>query len=226
MLSPYDAHAVEEALQLKSKFSGSTVTVLSAGPERIRETLIAALAMGADRAVRVDLPETADNAMTAKALMGALKIQDKEKVDVIFTGKEAIDDGAAQVSQLLAAGLGIPAITVVLKVEYTEKSVKCKREVEGGTFEMVESTIPVVIAAQKGINEPRYASLPNIMRAKKKEIPVLSLSDVGISEADQKIKMKNFKLPPAKEPGKKLEGTPEEQAKALVKALHEEAKVI
>lgn len=224
MTSPYDELAIEEALRLREKNPGSVVTVLSAGPGRVVDSLRTALAMGADHGVHVEIPETADNALTAKALAAALKKE--APADLIFCGKEAIDDGAAQVSQLVAAHLDIPCLTVILQADYTATGVKAKREVEGGSFEMIESPFPVLIAAQKGLNEPRYASLPNIMKAKKKEIKVLKMADLGVSEADQKIRYKNFQLPPAKQPGKKITGEPAAQAKELVRLLHEEAKVV
>lgn len=223
MMSPYDEFAVEEALRLRDKNAGSTVTVYSAGPERVKDTIVAALAMGCDNGVRVDLPDNADSFMVAKALAGALA---KDKFDIIFTGKEAIDDGAAQVSQLLAEKLKIGAVTVVLNAEYKDKTVRCKREVEGGTLEIIDVQLPAVIAAQKGLNEPRYASLPNIMKAKKKPINTIAMGDVGVSAADQKVRIKKLELPPQKQAGKKLSGSAEEMAKILVKALREEAKVV
>jgi electron transfer flavoprotein beta subunit len=224
IMSPYDEFAVEEALRLKEKNAGSTVTVISAGPARVVETIRTALAMGADNGIHVELPETADNNMAAKALAGALKKE--AKIDIVFSGKEAIDDGAAQVSQLTAEYYGMPYVTVVLNVEYGTGTVKCKREIEGGAFEMIEAPMPLLIAAQKGMNEPRYASLPNIMKAKKKEVKMLKDADVGVSAADQKIKYKNLQLPPPKQAGKKISGDPAAQAKELVRLLHEEAKVV
>ncbi len=224
ILSPYDEFAIEEALRLKEKNAGSTVTVMSAGPARVVEALRTALAMGADHGVHVELPETADNNMAAKALAGALKKE--TKVDLVYTGKEAIDDGAAQVSQLIAEYYGMPYVTVVLNIEYGASSVKCKREIEGGAFEMIEAPFPVLIAAQKGLNEPRYASLPNIMKAKKKEIKALKMADVGVTDGDRKIRYKNYQLPPPKQAGKKIAGDPAAQVKELVRILHEEAKVV
>lgn len=224
IMSPYDEFAVEEALRLREKNAGSTVTVLSAGPVRVVEAIRTALAMGADHALHVELPETADNNLAAKALAGALKKE--EKVDIVFTGKEAIDDGAAQTSQLIAEHFGMSYVTVVLGIEYGASSVKCRREIEGGAIELVEAQMPVLIAAQKGLNEPRYASLPNIMKAKKKEVKALKMADVGVSEADQKIRFKNYQLPPPKQAGKKIAGDPATQAKELVRLLREEAKVI
>ncbi len=224
IMSPFDEFAVEEALRLKEKNAGSTVTVVSAGPVRVVDTLRTALAMGADNAIHVDAPETADNYRVAKAIAAALKKE--PKVDIVFTGKEAIDDGAAQVSQLIAEAVGIPYVTVVLNAEYSADSVKCRREVEGGAIEVVTTPLPALVAAQKGMNEPRYASLPNIMKAKKKEVKVLKESDLGVSDADQKIRYKNLQLPPPKQAGKKIAGDPATQAKELARLLHEEAKVI
>jgi electron transfer flavoprotein beta subunit len=224
IMSPYDEFAVEEALRLREKNAGSTVTVIAAGPARVVETIRTALAMGADTGIHVEIAETADNNTAAKALAGALKKQ--PKIDIVFTGKEAIDDGAAQVSQLTAEYAEMPFATVVLGIEYSATSVKCKREIEGGAFEMIEVALPAVIAAQKGLNEPRYASLPNIMKAKKKEVLSLKAGDVGVSDADQKIRYKNLQLPPPKQAGKKIAGDPAAQAKELVRLLHEEAKVV
>jgi len=224
IMSPYDELAVEEALRVKEKNAGSTVTVISAGPDRVVEALRTALAMGADSAIHVELPETADNAFASKALAGALKKE--SAVDIIYFGKEAIDDGSSQVPQQVAAHMGIPAVTVVVGIEYSGTTLKCKREIEGGAFEMVEVTAPVVIAASKGLNEPRYATLPNIMKAKKKEVRAVKMADIGVSASDQKIKLKNYQLPPPKQAGKKIDGDAATQAKTLVQLLHTEAKVV
>jgi len=224
IMSSYDEYGVEEALRIKEKNPGATVTAISAGPDRVVEALRTALAMGADNAIHVELPDSADSAMTAKAI--AMTLKKEAKVDLVFFGKEALDDGAAQVPQLVAAHLEIPAVTVVCGIEYSGATLKCKREIEGGSFEMVEVTSPAVIAGSKGLNDPRYATLPNIMKAKKKEVKALKLSDIGVSTADQKVKMKNFQLPPAKQAGKKFEGDPSAQAHALATALHNEAKVV
>jgi electron transfer flavoprotein beta subunit len=224
IMSPYDEYGVEEALRYKEKNAGSTVTVVSAGPDRVVDSLRTALAMGADNAIHIELPDTADSAFAAKAIAAALKKE--AKVDLLFFGKEAIDDGAAQVPGLVAIHLGVPAVTVVVGIEYNGTTLKCKREIEGGAYEMVEVSAPAVIAASKGLNEPRYATLPNIMKAKKKEVKALKLADLGVSSADQKVKFKGLQLPPPKQAGKKIEGDAPAQAHALATALHTEAKVI
>ena len=200
------------------------MTVISAGPARVIDSLRTALAMGADNAIHVDLPENADSNMAAKAITGALKKE--AAVDLVYFGKEALDDGAAQVPGLVATYLNIPSVTVVCGIEYSGNTLKCKREIEGGSYEIVEVSTPAIISAHKGLNEPRYATLPNIMKAKKKEVKALSLADVGVSASDQKVKFKNFQLPPPKQAGKKIDGDAAVQAKTLAVALHNEAKVI
>lgn len=224
IISPYDEFAIEEVLRIKEKNAGSTVTAIAAGPARVVESLRTALAMGCDNAIHIDMPENADSNMAAKCLAETLK---KESgVDLVFFGKEAIDDGAAVVPQMVAAKLGFPGVTVVAAIEYAGNTLKCKREIEGGSFEMVEVSTPAVIAASKGLNEPRYATLPNIMKAKKKEVKALKFSDLGVSDADQKTKLKNLQLPPPKQAGKKIDGDAATAAATLAKLLRDEAKVV
>ncbi len=228
IISPYDEFAIEEALRTKEKTPGSTVTVISAGPARVKEAIRTALAMGADAGVHLDTPEDSDNFIAAKTMAQYLSRNlNQNAFDLIFTGKEAIDDGSAQVSQLMSEFLNIPCVTVVLGLEWiNSRTLKCKREVEGGACEIVECQIPAIVAAQKGLNEPRYASLPNIMKARKKEISTIPMLELGVKVSDQKIRLKNFQLPPPKQAGRKIEGPPEEQAKKLVQLLKDEAKVI
>ena len=226
VMNPYDEFAVEEALKSRDKMAdGSTVTVLTLGPKtRAVEVLRTALAMGADNAVVIDQAESIDSNAVAKALAAAIK---KETGwGLIFTGKQAIDDDCAQVSQLLAQYLNIPHCTVVVKLDLAadKTSVTVQREVEGGTKEVVELKIPAVVAADKGLNSPRYASLPGIMKAKKKEIKEYAFSSLGAGEI--KIAYKNFQLPPPRAAGKTIDGDAASQAATLVKLLREEAKVI
>lgn len=223
IMSPYDEFAVEEALRVKEKNAGSTVTVFTAGPQRTTEAIRTALAMGCDNATWIETPEDCDSFQAARALSEAIK---KEGAfDIIFTGKQAIDDDCAQVSQLIASLLEVPYATVVLNAEYGN-TITVKRETEGGTLEVIELQKPCLIAAQKGLNEPRFASLPNIMKAKKKEIKQLKMADLGVTDADKKVRMVNMQLPPPKQAGKKVAGDSAAQAKDLVRMLREEAKVI
>ncbi|HEY8278629.1 MAG TPA: electron transfer flavoprotein subunit beta/FixA family protein [Bdellovibrionota bacterium] len=223
ILCPYDEFAVEEAIRFREKNAGATVTVVSAGPDRVAEALRTALAMGCDEAIHVAAPESADSYLNSKALARA--IEKNGPAHIVFTGKQAIDDDCAQVHQALAEFMNVPAVTVVLRAQYGA-TIAVEREIEGGTIEKYDVPTPCVIAAQKGMNEPRYASLPNIMKAKKKEIKKLSMADLDLSNAAAKISYKQITLPPERSACKMIEGDPATAAKALVKALHEEAKVI
>ncbi len=224
IISPHDELAIEEALQLRDRQPGSTVTVLSAGPERVVESLRMALAMGADSAVRLDLPGDTDSVVNSQALAAAIDKQGT--ADVVFVGKEAIDDGAGAVGTMLAVKLGFPCINVVNGIDYGAGSVTCRRDVGGGNIEIIETTLPAVISAQVGLNEPRYATALNIIKAKKKPIDTLSTDELGISEADCKTLLKNFELPPPKQPCHLIEGSPAEQATELVRVLAEDIQAI
>ena len=224
ILSPYDEFAIEEALLMKQKEADSEVILISCGPERVTEALRTGLAMGADRAIHIECPESIDHYLTGLALSEALKKE--ESFDLIFTGKEAIDDGAAQVSQIIAHRLKVSCATVVLKADYQSDKIQVHREIEGGMMEVVELSYPALIAVQKGINEPRYASLPNIMKAKKKEIKKLTLDDLGLKQTDQKIRYHSFELPAQKQEGIKIEGDIDTQVKELVQFLNQKEKII
>jgi electron transfer flavoprotein beta subunit len=223
VLSSCDEFAVEEALRLREKNAGSTVTVLSTGPTRVVEAIRAAMAMGVDNGIHVETPETADDNLAAKALAGALKKE--AKVDIVFVGKGDEDEGAAQVSQLLAEFAGLPCVTLVLSAEYGASSVKCKRAIDCGAFEIVECPLPAVIGVQNGINEPRFPSLLRTIEAGKRDVKALRMADVGVGDGDQKTRFKNVRLAPPKRV-KKIRGGPVTQAKELVRFLHDEAKVV
>ena len=231
VMNPYDEFGVEEALQLKEKFGGE-VLVVGLGPKRVTESLRTALAMGADKAILVvdDALEGSDALATAKALAAAVK--DLE-YDLIFTGQRGVDDDQGLVGAALGEFLGIPHLAVITKFEAAEDgaSVKAHRPVEGQTL-VYEAALPVVVTAQKGLNEPRYASLPGIMKAKKKPLEEKSLADLGLDAAEfgtgaRKLKIIQLTPPPERQAGKMVEGeSPEEKAAALAKLLHDEAKVI
>lgn len=226
IMNPYDEYAVEEAIKLKEASGGTpVVTVLSVGPKRrIVDALRTALAMGADDAIAIDAPESIDSYLTAKALAEAIKKEGGG--DLIFSGKLAIDDNAAAVSQQVAEFLNIPHTTVVSKFAFAGGSSDVEREVEGGTRELVQMKGCAVIGANKGLNMPRYASLPGIMKAKKKPVKELSLSDLGLNESAIKVKYAHFSMPPEKPPVKMLAGDAAAQAKELARLLREDAKVI
>ena len=229
IMNPYDEFAVEQALQLKAAHSGSTVTVVRVGGIKDTESLRTAMAMGADEAILVDAPDHLDSFMTARALKGAIEKSGKN-LDIVFMGKQAIDDDCMQVPQLLAQMMNLPSVSVVVGFENNGKSVTLKREIEGGALEVYEVTTPVIVACNKGLNTPRYAPLPGIMRAKKKPLTSYSLNDVGVSDADKRIVYSDFQLPPEKPPGKKFDATDQANqanvVKEVVSLLRKDAKII
>lgn len=225
VMNPYDEFAVEEAIKMREGGKATNVTVFSVGPKsRVVEALRTALAMGADDAVVIDAPEDLDSMAVAKALAGAIKAEGDFKY--VLTGKLAIDDNASAVSQMLAENLGLPHATVISKLETTDGAAVAERETEGGTREVLELRGPAVIAANKGLNMPRYASLPGIMKAKKKVIKELTLDGVGASTAEIRVRYKNFQLPAEKPAVKMLAGDAGAQAHELATLLRNEAKVI
>jgi electron transfer flavoprotein beta subunit len=168
IVSPYDEYAIEEALKLKEKQAGSSVTAVCLGPERVQNALRTALAMGADRAVHVESTVALDSQGTARALAQVIRA-DKE-YGVIFMGKQAIDDDASQLHFLLAEELAIPVATHVMAFAFDGGRVRVEREIDEGAREVIEMAVPCVVAAAKGLNTPRYASMMGIMKAKKIEI--------------------------------------------------------
>ncbi len=224
VVNPYDEYAIEEAIKTKDALGQGQVTVYSLGPKtRVVECLRTALAMGADEAVAIDCTESLDAFATAKTLAAA--IQKDGGADLVFTGKLAIDDNGSSVSQMIAEFLNIPHATVISKLERGSGTMTVEREIEGGTKETLEMKGAFVLAANKGLNTPRYASLPGIMKAKKKTIKEYSWGDLGVTANDIKVRFKNLEMPPEKPAVKMIEGSPEEQAKTLVGLLMNEAKV-
>ena len=223
VMNPYDEFGVEEALKLKEKLGGD-VTIVSVGPARALETIRTALAMGAEKGIHINDPalEGADAYNTAAALAAAIK---GIPHDIIFCGQRAIDDDSGQVGSILAELLGIPQVTFITKLDVEGTSIKTVRPIEGAQL-LIQSSLPCVVTAQKGLNEPRYASLPGIMKAKKKPVDVKNAAGLGITVAP-KAKVAKTLPPPARPPGKIICGEePAEKAKELAKLLREEAKVI
>lgn len=224
VMNPYDEYGVEEALKLKEKLGGE-VTVVSVGPARAMETIRTALAMGADKGIHIDdaALNNADAFTVASALCAAVK---SLSCDVVFCGQRAIDDDSGQVGAILAELLGVPQVTMATKMELADNVAKVTKSIEGAQVVM-EVQLPCVITTTKGLNEPRYASLPGIMKAKKKPVDVKTGADFGVS-AELKAQVVKVLPPPARPPGKvlKADDTPEGKAAELAKALREEAKVI
>lgn len=225
IISPYDEYAVEEALKTKEKAGGGEVVVVSLGPARCVEAIRTALAMGADRGIHIDdggIPM--DSFVTAKVIANALK---NENPNIIFTGKQAIDDDASQVPQMVAEFLNLPQVMIAEKFELNaaKNGATVHRRVGGGAKEVYDVAFPALVSAEKGLNTPRYASLPGIMKAKTKPLAALKASDL-VGEAKPKTTNVNYRLPPERKAGKVLQGEPEQVVKELVKLLREEAKVI
>lgn len=224
ILNPYDEYAVEEAIKTRDANPGSQVVVLTVGPKiRAGEALRTALAMGADEGILVDAPDQLELLSVAEAAAAAIK--KAGPADLIFTGKLAIDDGAGCVPQMVAEFLGIPHTTVVSKFQITAEGALVERDVEGGTKEIVKMKLPALVAATKGLNMPRYASLPGIMKAKKKVLQEMTLADLGVTAHSMTPTVK-FELPPEKPAAMLLSGDPAQQVQALVSKLRDEAKVL
>lgn len=215
ILNPYDEFAVEAALRMKEKFGGTTV-VMTLGGDAHKETLRKALAMGVDQAVLLKDDTQRDSYAIARSLADALK---PLSPDCVFFGKQSIDYYDEQIPGLVAEFLGYPSVSVVVKMDVQGTMVICEREIEGG-HEVVEVTLPAVIAAQKGLNEPRYPSLKGIMAAKTKPI----IEQVP-SVVPMKVETQRIQKPPAKQPGKVV-GTDISAVTELVRLLREEAKVL
>ena len=224
IISPYDEYGVEEALKLKEKGGGAEVVAVCLGPERAQESIRMALAMGADRALHITADAPLDHLLIARALANAIK--NDGEAGVIFTGKQAIDDDAVQVHIRLAHALGASVATNVTAFEFQEGTVRVSREIDEGAHEKMELKTPAVIAVTKGINTPRYSTLPNIMKAKKKEIRKITLKDAGIDSVKNVEEVVKLSLPREKPGGKVLEGEAQDTVPKLIGLLKDEAKVV
>ncbi len=230
IMSPYDEFGVEEALSLREKFGGEVLAV-SVGPKKINEIVRQALAMGADRGIAIvdDAAADSDALATAKALVAAIK---DFNADLIFTGQRGTDLDQGLVGAMVAELLGIPQLSLIRKLEVSEdgKSLRAHRPVEGQTL-VIESSLPALVTVDKGLNKPRYATLANIMKAKKKLLEQKTLADLGLNGAEfgkaaRKLKIKEMTLPPPRPAVTMISGeTPQELAAECGRLLHEEAKV-
>lgn len=226
VVSPYDEYAIEAAIQAKEKLGEGEVVAITLGPARAAEALRTALAMGADKAIRIDDEGMAlDSLSTAKALA---KVCAAQNFDLIFTGKQAIDGDSGQVTQMVAEFLDIAHATVVEHFELGEdkKSAKVERAIGGGATEVIDLQFPAIVGCDKGINTPRYASLPGIMKAKKKPLEEVKVS-AYLDGTTPRLSFTNYQLPSERGEHKLLKGEePAKMVAELVRLLHEEAKVI
>lgn len=226
IINPYDEYAIEEAIQKRDALGGK-VTVVTIGGEDAEKQLRTALAMGADEAVLINTEDDLDELdQYSAAFILAEYLKDKE-VDLILAGNVAIDGGSGQVGPRLADLLGINYVTTITSLEIEGTNVKIVRDIEGDS-EILETSLPLLVTAQQGLNEPRYPSLPGIMKAKKKPLEELELDDLNIDEDDVEVKVETIEiyLPPQKAAGRVLEGDLSAQVKELVNLLHNEAKVV
>ena len=225
IVSPYDEFAIEEALKIKEA-KGGEVVLVSLGPDRVQSALRSGLAMGADSALHLKDPlfEQTDTLGTAWALATALKPQ---APDLILMGQQGVGGDNAQVPGLVAEILDLSQVTMAVKIELQDGKATIEREIEGA-HETWDVTLPAVVSAQKGLNEPRYASLKGIMAAKKKLIETKGAADLGLSpeQLAPKTRVVGLELPPSRSAVKMIEGDADTQVKELLRLLHEEAKVI
>ena len=215
-MNPFDEIAVEEAIRLREKGVATEVVAVSVGPQKAQETLRTALAMGADRAILIETDETVEPLAVAKLLKAVVAA---EEPGLVILGKQAIDDDANQTGQMLSALTGFPQATFASKVELGDGSVSVTREVDGG-LQTIALKLPAVVTTDLRLNEPRYASLPNIMKAKKKPLDKKSPADLGV-DVSPRLKVVKTEEPAGRKAGIKVKSVAE-----LVEKLKTEAGVL
>jgi electron transfer flavoprotein beta subunit len=215
-MNPFDEIAVEEAVRLKEKKLCDEITAISIGSAKSEETLRTALAIGVDKGILVETEEEVQPLEVAKILKEVVK---KNNPDLVLMGKQAIDDDSNQTGQMLAALLGWPQGTFASKLEINGKKINVTREIDGG-LETLGMELPAIITTDLRLNEPRYASLPNIMKAKQKPVEKITPNDLNV-EIKQRLKTLKVTEPPKKTPGIKVDSVQE-----LISKLHEVEKVI
>ncbi len=221
-MNEYDEYAVEQGVRLKEQVKDADLTVLCIGPDQVTETMKKALAMGCDRGVHIADADSYKREPIEIASMIAGFAKDKN-FDIIFTGMQSQDRGSAQVGVMVAELLGIPAITTIVGFAFDNGTVQVKRELEGGSKALVSSPTPIVLTCQLGLNTPRYPTLPNIMKAKKKELLSLSPDTGGIGPRQETAA---FYFPEKKGGGLVLEGDVAELADKLIQLLKEKTGVL
>lgn len=215
-INPFCEIAVEEAVRLKEKGVASEIVVVSIGDKACQEQIRTALALGADRGIQIDVAESVDSLQVAKLLQ---KVVEKETPDMVILGKQSIDSDNNQTGQMLAALTGMPQGTFASEVSVEDGSVAVTREIDGG-LQTVKLALPAVVTTDLRLNEPRYASLPNIMKAKRKPLEVIPAADLGVTLTSNVTTLK-VAPPPVREGGVKVADVSE-----LVSKLKNEAKVI
>ena len=214
--NPPDDNAIEEAVKIKEAGKATEIVAVTIGEEKAQETVRKALAVGADRGIHIKVEGVVEPLAVAKILQ---KIVDKEKPDLVFMGKQAIDDDCNQTGQMLSALLNWPQATFASKIDIKENKLEIIREIDEG-LETIEVNVPAVVTCDLRLNEPRYASLPNIMKAKKKPIDQMTAADLGV-DVTPRVQQIKVEEPPKRKAGIKVSSVAE-----LVQKLKNEAKVI
>ena len=214
--NPPDDNAIEEAVKIKEAGKATEIIAITVGEEKSQETVRKALAVGADRGILIKTEGTVEPLAVAKALQ---KIVEKEKPDLVFMGKQAIDDDCNQTGQMLSALLNWPQATFASKIEIKDKTLEVTREIDEG-LETIEVNLPAIVTCDLRLNEPRYASLPNIMKSKKKPMEILTAADLGV-DITPRVQQIKVEEPPKRKAGIKVASVAE-----LVSKLKNEAKVI
>jgi len=227
VVSPYDMFAIEEAIATKEKHGGEVISFTVGDDQAPAQLRASCLALGAERSVLVDDPaaRATDALGIARVLAAAVK---KEGVELLFAGKVAIDDDNVQVPSMVAELLGWAQVSRVVEFSVDGDTFTATRSMDGGVREVVRGKLPAVITAERGLNTPRYAKLPDIMKAKKKPIDTVDLASLGLSADDlaPAVTVSGYAAPPERPKGRILEGDLDTQVKELVRLLREEAKVI
>jgi len=214
--NPPDDNAIEEAVKIKEAGKATEIIAITVGEEKSQETVRKALAVGADRGILIKTEGIVEPLAVAKALQ---KIVEKEKPDLVFMGKQAIDDDCNQTGQMLSALLNWPQATFASKIEIKDKTLEVTREIDEG-LETIEVNLPAIVTCDLRLNEPRYASLPNIMKSKKKPLEILTAADLGV-DTTPRVQQIKVEEPPKRKAGIKVASVAE-----LVSKLKNEAKVI
>jgi electron transfer flavoprotein beta subunit len=214
--NPPDDNAIEEAVKIKEAGKATEIIAITVGEEKSQETVRKALAVGADRGILIKTEGIVEPLAVAKVLQ---KIVEKEKPDLVFMGKQAIDDDCNQTGQMLSALLNWPQATFASKIEIKDKTLEVTREIDEG-LETIEVKLPAIVTCDLRLNEPRYASLPNIMKSKKKPLEILTAADLGV-DTTPRVKQIKVEEPPKRKAGIKVASVAE-----LVSKLKNEAKVI
>ena len=224
IMNPYDENAIEEAVRVRNESGDAEIIAVTLGSQAAEATLRSALAMGADRGILIKSDDSPDSLVTAAALTAA--IESDGEPDIIFTGKESIDSEGFQTMFRLAAGLNIPAASNVISLALGPDKAVAECDGEGGAREVVEMPLPCVIGAGKSLNKPTYPTLPAIMKARKKEIKQIELTELNFEIPVGRVEIRA--LTPAVEKRQPVEitGTPEEVANEIVRILREEARVL